>query len=328
MSKLYFIIFGISIVGSFLSKKNYKYFLIIVLAVLMYYAYHYDYHPGTDLYRRVEEMELYRRVGFDYVVENRLNTNPLSALFFYFFSIFDNPGVLPAFTVFICYGIGFSLLLKCYDRFDLSIEQRNLLYAVFMLSFYYDQAISNIRIYICFAIVSYFMYEEIIERKYKILSWIMYVACCFFHYAILPFVSLRLLLFVKKRFKNSDIILIVGTILLFVMGERVLSVFVKMGSVFQTLYDKMDAYETYSRFGTWQYLSSIVRLIFFTCVLFYVKNKSQDFDKKDDYITFYMICVCAMIVVMYNNYQFVFRSLNYLHYLCMVPLSMFLKKSN
>lgn len=325
MSGLYLSLIGLVILNPVITKKGYKFYLFMFLCVLVYYAYHFDVTTGADLYRRYQEMELYNKMGLDYVLENRMEINPLSALFFYWFSTFEDPQLVPAFTILVCYGSAFYILIKCSERYDLSKNQMNFLLFIFMLTFYYDQAISNVRVYICYGLISLFLYKDVIEGKFRRLAWVVYIACCFFHYAVLPFVILRGVLYIKDRVKGTDTVLYLSIAVCCVFGDMIIPYLAKFGGIFLTLAYKSSGYENYSVFGLWQSISSLFRMILLPAMCFFINRFYNDKYSQEKKLMFYLVSVSIMLFFMISNYQLIFRTPNFMQYLAMVPISVLLK---
>lgn len=325
MSNLYICMIIMIALNPFFSKKSYKIYLGLMLFILVYFAYHVEITPTMDLYRRIEEMMLYRETSFTWFLENRMDSDPLGNLFFYFFSMFEDYRILPAFTIFTCYSCAFYILLKCADRYELSKGQMNWLLFVFVFCFYYDQALSNIRIYVGYAILSFFLYNDIIEGKYKKLAWIIYIASVFFHYALLVVLLPRLLLLFKNKLKISSVVIYAFMAVGLIFSDVLISQLSGLGGVFQTLADKSESYAEYDVFGKWQFLSSIIRIVLFMAISYLINLRMGEKQSNEKNVCFYMNCVNLMLLVMYNNYQLILRTPNFVHYLGMVALSVFFK---
>ena len=109
------------------------------------------------------------------------------AYYFYFCSRFENNHVLPALTIFICYGSMFLIINKAANRFN--VNKMNLfLGAMFAISTYwfYDTA-SGIRNGLAFSIAFLATYYHLVERKYIPICYALYVVAAFSHSAgIMP----------------------------------------------------------------------------------------------------------------------------------------------
>ena len=325
MNSLYLCALGFAVINPFFSKKGYRVYLWMILIVLVYFSYHLKVTESMDLYRHIEEMELFHHMGLEWVLENRMDDNPLAKLFFYAFSTFENPKLLPAFSAFICYGSAFYILLKCGERFDLSKGQMNCLLLVFCLCFYYDHAVTNIRIYLCYALISYFVYNEIMEGRFKRVCWVVYIACCFMHYAALPFLLFRIVMQIKRKVSKSELFFFIIIAFAVLASEFIVPRLAKLGGVFVTLAGKSVAYQYYYVFGIWQFLSSLMRIICFSEIYRFLYREYKDGYQEEKSIMFYLSNLNVMLICLIGNYQLVYRTPNFFHYLFMVPMSMLMK---
>lgn len=324
MGKLYLCALGFGVINLMVKKRNYAWYLAAILVVLVFFSYHLDVTPTMDLYRHIGDMELYHDVGLEWVLENRMDSNPLAALFFWAFSNFENPKILPAFAAFVCYGVAFYLIIKCSKRYNLEKNHMNMLLLFFCLNFYYDHAITNIRIYLCYALYAFFMYNELVENRYKKLSWIIYIACCFMHYAMLPFLGFRILLAIKNKLFKENYVFYIALIFIIVGGGYIVGKLRLYSGVFATLAYKMEGYSEYTVFGKWQQISSVLRMgaMILFCAFF---NKCYKNYRAEQKITFYLSCIALMLFLMINEYQLVYRTPNFFHYIGIIPMAVFLK---
>lgn len=323
MEKLYLSSLIFVLINPFFNKKTYKYYLFLLLILLTYFAFHLVLTPNMDLYRRAQDMELYQTMGFSWVVENRMSSNPLGILLFYAFSGLG-PNYLAAFTAFLCYGIAFYLLLKCAKRYNLTKQQMNYLLLFFCLNVYYDHLISNTRIYICYALVALFLYREIVEKKNKWLSWVIYILCCYIHYAAVLFVCVRIVLIFYNKFKKFPFILIFLALIFSGVGLMFISRIGIQSNLLMTITGKVDEYANYRTFGKWQFLSSVLRIGYIIAIYFYVHSFYKEGYVSEKKILFYLAIVSAVLIGMISNYQLIYRTPNFYHYLGMIGLCILL----
>lgn len=153
-----------------------------------------------DLYRAYGQLDLFRQISFGKAYSYYGASNPLTLVYYYALArICPENGLLPALTVFIVYGFSFALLYKAAMRFDSTKKEMNMALLFFMANFNYFYVIDNTRIYICFAVLAYFMYVDIVEKKHRIFCFLVYAALCYFHYGILPFVLIRIVLLLIQK---------------------------------------------------------------------------------------------------------------------------------
>lgn len=323
MGRLYLWAFFFVIINPFVTKKGYKYYLCAILAVLCYFAFHLKITESMDLYRSIGNMQLYAEMGWGWVVANRMDNNPLATVLFFVFGQFENPMWLPTFTAFICYGSAFSLILKCAKRYDLSKGQMNCLLVFFCLNFYYDQAITNIKIYLCYALISYFMYYELMEHRFKKTAWVVYIASCFLHYAAVPFLLFRMVLSLRRKLKDSEFVFLGIVFVAVLFSGYIIPRLGSLGGVLGTLASKNEGYQDYQVFGIWQFISSVTRTFCFSGLFIYMYRRCKEDEQQ---ILFYLGCICIMLIGMMNQYQLIHRTPNFIHYLGMLPLCRFMKQ--
>ena len=192
--------FGFAVINPIFNKKTYKIYLLLFAVALACLAWFTKPDYTMDLYRAYGQLDLFRQISFGKAYSYYGASNPLTLVYYYALArICPENGLLPALTVFIVYGFSFALLYKAAMRFDSTKKETNMALLFFMANFNYFYVIDNTRIYICFAVLAYFMYVDIVEKKHRIFCFLVYAALCYFHYGILPFVLIRVvLLFIKK----------------------------------------------------------------------------------------------------------------------------------
>ncbi|MGN0571780.1 MAG: hypothetical protein ACI4K9_06340 [Candidatus Fimenecus sp.] len=249
------------------SKKHYKLYLTLIVVGLSALAFFVVPSSVMDLYRYNNVMDLYREVGWHWVLKNDMSSNPLASVFFFAVSCLGDNRFLPMITVFVTYSFSLALLYKAGKRYGATRAEMNLALLFFMLNFNYFYVLDVIRIYMCFAVMAYFLYVDIVERKHRWLCWIVYIALCYVHYAMLVFVVVRVLFIFVRRLKGvyAAIPLISLPPVLYI-GYKVLLRFnseTAMG-ILSTASDKAQGYLSYEVFGIWQFLASMIRL--FVCM--------------------------------------------------------------
>lgn len=296
---------------------------------------------NMDLYRYINVMELYRDVGWLWVLKNDTGSNPLAAVFFYAASLVDDNRFLPMITVLLTYGFSIALLYKAKKDFGAKHADMMLALVFFLLNFNLCYVIDVVRIYICFAVMAFFLYVDIVEKKHRWLCWIVYLALCYVHYAMLVFVLIRLYFAVTRKLKG--LFMAISMLLLPVLLRVGYSMIIRFdGSssvLLGTMSDKAQGYMDYDVFGIWQFLASICHLMFFTllcvlmlwcCVSAHQKTvpysaRETDCDCKRLNIgrTRDMVVFCLYIIftvlTFADNYQFLLRT-TYFILILMAPM--------
>lgn len=215
----YIIIVAIfAIVYLFTSRKNIwlPFFVITVLFTIL--AYHLEPDPADDLITYYHHMDVFRsegKAGIDYALEENWfewKTYRVSLYYFYFISRFPNNHYLSAVTILIVYTLGFYVLYKAANKFE--VNKINLFFAsMFFIStyWYYDTA-SGVRNGLAFAVAFACAYQHFAERKNIIFCYVGYVLAIFMHSSgvVAVILSVITLLTYKSNSKFINFILVFG----------------------------------------------------------------------------------------------------------------------
>lgn len=312
-----------------LIKKHKRLFFILATILMSSLAYFIVVTEESDLSRYINTMEYTRIMGFEWGLENYGSRNPLAYLFFYIISLFNNDAILPATAAAVTYGCSFAVLYKSSKRFNSSVTDINIALIFFMLNMNYCYILDVIRMYMAFAIMAYFLYMDIVEKKHRILCFIMYFALCYFHYAMMVFVLLRVILIFTRRFKGtSSAITTVLVPLIILIAYKFIENFTGDNSLFGLANDKLLGYQDYETFGIWQFAASMIRsaLFVFLCLVgIWICSEWKKFEirknelsenaqknlipiKRNNDFIIYSLYVTFTIFILISNYQFVLRT--------------------
>lgn len=252
----------LAVLNPLLTKKNYKLYLILIVCACSALAFFVVPTPNMDLYRYINVMDLYREVGWRWVLQNDMESNPLASLFFLAVSQLGDDRFLPMIAVFLAYSFSLALLYKAGKYFGARRAEQNLALLFFMLNFSFYYVIDVVRIYICFAIMAYFLYVDIVEKKHRWFCWLVYIALCYVHYVMLVFVLVRLYFVFVRKLKG--VLAVVSAcalpVILFVGYKIVLRIGGASFDILGTMSNKAQGYFEYEVFGIWQFIASILRL--------------------------------------------------------------------
>ena len=311
---LFVVYFALFTVFPLLRRKTYLIYSIAFIAVLSWLSFNVNTNPAWDVYRHLETIKLYKHVGINWVLENRMDLNPLTHLYFYLFTFTDGR-YFPATTVFITYFIPFYLVYKSANRYNLS--QTNVFIITFFLvsNLNYLLVVSNCRLYLLYALFAYFIYMELVETKFKIASWIFYFLAPFFHYGILPLICCRLILLFRKRYIVSDSV-IIAILLLLSIGYMYFLPLLNSSTMLDSVGDKLSNYQQYTVFGTWQYINSI------SCIMLvsYITYLCYKFSINNSFI-FFVVCLAVFLIGQLSSYQLIYRSSNFYAMIAVVPFA-------
>lgn len=311
---VYFVLF---MIFPLLRRRVYLIYGIVLVVFLSYLSFNICTNSAWDVYRHLETIELYKQVGLDWVLDNRMDLNPLTHLYFYLFTFVD-ARYFPATTVFITYFIPFYLIYKSANRFNLGGVDVLIITFFLISNLNYLLVVSNCRLYLLYALFAYFIYMELVESKFKIVSWIFYFLAPFFHYGILPLICCRLILLFRKRYIVSDSVIIVSLLLLSLGYMYLLPMLNSIG--LSSVSDKLTYYQEYTVFGTWQYINSMSCIILVS-VMGYLCYKHG---RKNVTFLFYILCLAAFLIGQLSSYQLIYRSSNFLAMIAVVPFALIL----
>lgn len=313
--------------GAVMIRKHPQKFYILATAILSLLSYFVIATENMDLFRYIRIMEYIRTMGFDWGMDTYGPSNPLAFIFFYGISLFENDAILPAVAVATTYGFSFALLYKASKRLNASTMDTYIALVFFMLNMNYCYVIDVVRIYMAFAIMAYFLYMDIVEKKHRIFCFVVYAALCYFHYAMMVFVILRVILIITRRFKGvlAAIVSLLVPVVVFV-AYKFVEGFSGESLLFSVANDKLLGHKDYTVFGVWQFAASMIRCALFValCLLAFwlcsnwkyeLANKTLGdnsretvmFVKRNSDLVMYTLYIVFTVFIFITNYQFVLR---------------------
>lgn len=297
-------IFALSVL---FSKKNFKWVLLFSVLSFAFLAYNMKLTPNMDVTRILNSMQYWYRNDFQWFIENKLVTDPVSNLYFYMLGLLGDEHLIPAVSVTITYGFSMALLWKCFCRFNLKHTDMVFLLFVVLGNITFFYVASNMRIYMCYAIIAYFTYTELIENKNHVLAPVFYVICIFFHYACVPFVLFR---YLAGRYKKFNLRVILGVCVLLVIFsqlENILNLLHVSGGLLYTIQYKVKRYSTYDTFGPEYFLNSIIKALGFITLLAMTILSSKRYSERACKMVYFAFLTAILYIVMMSNYQMVIR---------------------
>lgn len=301
------------------SRNLSKSFFFIVLCISTI-SFFYVPSESADLYRHFANIEFYRDVGFDWILENRMDLNPLTNLLLYAFSFTGEPRLFTSFCTFITYGFNLLLLYRVSKWYSLSKSKIVLLTMFLLFNWNYLLVASNCRIFMLYAIVAYFFYMEFVENRFHKSALIVYLASILFHYGILLVVIPRLLLYLYKPTNK----------IVYLWALIGLAFFAYNGiSNYQTLFldsvsDRIERYKDYKTFGKWQFLNSLIVVLM--CCFYTIKKRFYLKEIKRFSLVFGLIVIPIFLQI--SNFQVIYRESNLIASLSVVLFSQILSNKN
>ena len=289
------VVMGISlIICPIVPRKYYRWFGFAVSIALAYCAFHVEAYKASDLYRHFGEIDLYRTVGYDLLIEDLAEMrNPLTNILYYLFSLIDDSRWFPTVIIFVIYQLIFSLINKVAEDEDLTQNQVTActVFALINFSFYF--AIYAVRMWLVFAIFAYTLYVEVIRKKNVVLCWAVYFALIFFHYAALFLLLARLIAFFIMN-PPTTVVRLFSSVIMFI-GVIVVAYYLFGSSFGETVQDKFEGYLTYETRGTWQTIDCWMRAIAVFCLAIYQLMQI----KKSKYKCVSLIAVVLFFIMLF-----------------------------
>lgn len=279
----YFIVFP------FVPKKYLRYYFFIVSITLAMLAFFVVPDSSMDLYRYYDIINYYK----EFTVKNInfiLEFEPLSILYFFFISRLPDERIFSFINIFIIYGFSTDLIYKHAKRYDLSKNAIliSFIFLLFSVSFYL--VVSTVRSALVFVLFIYFLYLELVEKKYTRFCWFIYILLCLFHSSAFFLLIIRILLPLKKKIPEKIIVFFTFIWMAFIpLMVNILEKF--KFSIFQRLLLKTNNYV-----GNLYQISDIyvciLEVVGFSIVYFFFLNKhKKDYKELNDFFLFINLLV-------------------------------------
>lgn len=134
---------------------------------------------------------------------NHWGALPVCGYYFYLVSLLGNNGFLPAITIFIAYGSMFYVFYKASVRFAIN-KWYLFLGCIFALATYWFYDIcSGIRNGLAFTLFAACVYQDIVEKKHRLLCLAGYALCIGLHSSTIVFAVMRITLEVTKKYGSK-----------------------------------------------------------------------------------------------------------------------------
>lgn len=175
----------------------------------------FSFQPGIDDDLRQEYINLQsiREQGWSYFTMISSNINGyfssskfqglyVAQMYYFLISLLPIKNLHPFIAVFINYFLEMKLLEKISNRFSL---RRVDVFWLFLCIICFRETypmMSGIRNYLAFTIFGYVLYEDLFEKRNRMICFIIYIGLLLFHQSVLALILVRLLVFIpSKRIK-------------------------------------------------------------------------------------------------------------------------------
>lgn len=300
------IVAAFCVIYPFVPRKYIKWLflaLVLALSVMAFFAVPEETDDLSNYFSRVASL---RKGGFSLLrrmIEDGSEdweSLPVCGLYFYLISRFPDNGMLPAVTIFLAYGSIFWVLWRAAKRYEVN-KWYLFLASVFLLSTYWFYDIcSGIRNGLTFTLFCFFAYVELVEKKYKPLCWLGYLAMCMMHSSGILMMMIRGALLVSGK-RNGKLVSVLVFFAMVVGG----AVVPRLGDIFgieylQLISQKAErAVSTAGIYSSTQYIVNISVFVVAAIVFFYmsyaVNKQKEKYKGFSEYMNFVQLIIFFML---------------------------------
>jgi hypothetical protein len=291
------------------SRKNLYRFTVILMMVFAFFV---KPTQGMDLYTHYHILDVMRGNGLQYTVARYpwlFSTLPVYSGFFYIVSFLGFNQALLMITYGLIYGLQFKVLHMAVEDYKLS-EHKEKVGAIMILLITNVFFCTTVRNVLAFAVMSYFLYWDLVREKKRIASFSMYVLLCLFHDSVVILLALRLLLLVvnKKIFKPLLVSVLIWPQLLSFIESRL-----RVSSIafFQTLAQRVRTYTNEGANELWvggianRIMITIYVLVFVIVLIRMIKNHRNNGVNYNLFELFYVMlslfCIGGLATIAITN---------------------------
>lgn len=284
---------------------------------------------GGDILQHYKELELYRIYGFEYI---KIEILWLKAILFYIISLMPYNNLLPGVTIFIFYFTNLILIQKACKNFSVRRDIAIVAMLYFVLTYDYLAQSSGIRGGLTYTIFNFFLYKELIEKKFVYCSWIAYISSIFLHPTAIILLITRIILLCKNGIIYKVFIL---CFFLVVPFSSIIAKYISNFSflnvlVFQLISEKMLSYSDYDSWdtGIWTYCYYLGILFIQILIYSFYQKRSNCLYKIN---RFYVLIIifssgAALNYFIINNYTIFSRSIFFIPFWSSVYLAVYLQE--
>lgn len=267
---------------------------------------------GMDLYTHYHILDIMRGNGLQYTVARYpwlFSTLPVYSGFFYIISFLGFNQALLMIAYGLIYGLQFSVLHMAVEDYKLT-EHEEKVGAVMILLITNAFFCTTVRNVLAFAVMTYFLYWDLVREKRRIVSFVMYILLCLFHDSVVILVALRLLLLVvnKKLFKPLLVSVLIWPQLLGFIESRLRASSI---AFFQTLAQRVRTYTSEGANELWvggianRIMITIYILMFIIVLIRMIKNHKKSGENYNLFELFYVMlslfCIGGLATIAITN---------------------------
>lgn len=202
---VFFLIIILSLIHCLIPQKKLLTYYVFSAFLLGFLSYKYLPTVYEDLYRHLMMMDEITVGGWNFVKKTHwFKQEPVFMVYAYLVSFLKQNSYLPAITVFITYYLSFSLIYKMLKKYHIPKVVANLSYFFLLSALSLLSVMSGIRNMLAFSIFAYTLYNDLVEKKYRLLAYFIYISLLFVHASVSILLFLRLVINIKnKMFRNT-----------------------------------------------------------------------------------------------------------------------------
>lgn len=194
------------IISLFIPKRFFKVYILISAIVLPCLYFFIEPSNEYDLSRHYEMFELVRNYKFadltstgNYALTMYFEEYKAYIILLWVISRLNIRELLPVLTGVVVYWLEFSLTSKILKKYSAEKWKYVLGYSLCVLLTDF-LAISGIRNMLAVVACTYFIYMDVVEKKNRILCWVMYLLCASIHPVCVVYIAMRLCLIIINRY--------------------------------------------------------------------------------------------------------------------------------
>ena len=300
------IVMAFCLIYPLVPRKHIKWLFLALVLALSVMAFFVVPEETDDLSNYFVQLSSLRKGDFNTLrrmIENgneNWDSLPVCGLYFFFISRFPENGMLPAVTIFLAYGSMFWVLWRAAKKYEVN-KWYLFLAAFFILSTYWFYDIcSGIRNGLTFTLFCFFAYVELVEKKYKPLCWLGYLAMCMLHSSGILMMMIRVALLVSGK-RNSKLVSVLVFFAMVVGG----AVVPRLGDIFgieylQLISQKAErAVSTAGASSNTQYMVNISVFVVAAIAFFYmsyaVNKQKEKYKGFSEYMNFVQLIIFFML---------------------------------
>lgn len=188
-------------------RKSFPMLSKIYTAVIAAMAFQVVPTPGFDLYNYwYGVLASYQNMPLsDFLGQLAGETEPIVRIYFYIISKLPYWGFLSLINVAIVYGIIFWILWKISERFPMSNNSFAILVIWTIGVTPYYTVLGGIRYQLAFSVFAWAFYNEVVEKRWVMQSWVVYLLTVMIHNSAVILLILRIALLLYSRYTGITV---------------------------------------------------------------------------------------------------------------------------